>query len=74
MPVAPWIPVNKKIPSKIQGLIKENEIESPEPERPKKKGKRGRFKKTKSRNSLERRRDYETMFSDLWILITSVLQ
>jgi len=40
-------------------LIKKAENECPEPERPKKKGKRGRIKKTKSRNLLERLRDYE---------------
>lgn len=40
-------------------LIKKAEIECPEPIRPKKKGKRGRIKKSKSRNLLERLRDYE---------------
>lgn len=44
---------------KYRVLIKKAEIECPEPERPKKKGKRGRIKKTKSRNLLERLRDYE---------------
>ena len=42
-----------------RALIKKAEIECPEPERPKKKGKRGRIKKTQSRNLLERLRDYE---------------
>ncbi len=40
-------------------LIKEAEIECPEPERTNKKGKRGRIKKSKSRNLLERLRDFE---------------
>lgn len=40
-------------------LIEKGEIECPEPTRPKKKGKRGRIKKSKSRNLLERLRDYE---------------
>jgi transposase len=40
-------------------IIKMGEIECPEPDRPKKKGKRGRIKKSKSRNLLERLRDYE---------------
>ena len=40
-------------------IIKKGEIECPEPDRPKKKGKRGRIKKSKSRNLLERLRDYE---------------
>jgi transposase len=40
-------------------LIKKGEIECPEPSRPNKKGKRGRIKKSKSRNLLERLRDYE---------------
>ena len=35
------------------------EVECPEPDRPKKKGKRGRIKKSKSRNLLERLRDFE---------------
>jgi transposase len=37
-----------------QDLIKQGKIECPEPSRPKKKGKRGRIKKSKSRNLLER--------------------
>jgi transposase len=42
-----------------QKIIKQGEIECPEPARPKKKGKRCRIKKSKSRNLLERLRDYE---------------
>jgi len=42
---------------KYMALLKEAEIECPEPTR--QKGKRGRIKKTKSRNLLERLRDYE---------------
>jgi transposase len=41
-----------------RNIIKKGEIECPEPIRPKK-GKRGRIKKSKSRNLLERLRDYE---------------
>lgn len=45
---------------KYKNLIKKGDIECPEPERPaNKKGKRGRIKKSKSRNLLERLRDYE---------------
>lgn len=44
---------------KYKDLIQKAEIECPEPIRPKKKGKRGRIKKSKSRNLLERLRDYE---------------
>ncbi|RPI71296.1 MAG: IS66 family transposase [Desulfobacteraceae bacterium] len=40
-------------------LITNAEKECPEPDRPAKKGKRGRIKKSKSRNLLERLRDYE---------------
>ncbi len=51
---------SKKHRKKYQDLIKRSEIECPEPERPaNKKGKRGRIKKSKSRNLLERLRDYE---------------
>lgn len=42
-----------------RGLIREAEIECPEPGIPNKKGKRGRIKRSKSRNLLERLRDYE---------------
>lgn len=45
--------------SQYQELIKKGEIECPEPTRANKKGKRGRIKKSKSRNLLERLRDYE---------------
>lgn len=45
--------------SQYREIIKKGEIECPEPDRPKKKGKRGRIKKSKSRNLLERLRDYE---------------
>jgi len=50
---------SKKYRLKYRALIKQAGIECPEPSRPKKKGKRGRIKKTKSRNLLERLRDYE---------------
>lgn len=40
-------------------IIEKGEIECPEPTRPSKKGKRGRIKKSKSRNLLERLRDFE---------------
>ena len=43
-----------------KNLIKQAEIECPEPQRhPTKKGKRGRIKRSKSRNLLERLKDYE---------------
>ena len=42
---------------KYRALLREAEIECPQPERPK--GKRGRIKKSKPRNLLERLRDYE---------------
>lgn len=45
--------------SQYREVIQKGEIECPEPDRPKKKGKRGRIKKTKSRNLLERLRDFE---------------
>jgi len=51
---------SKKYRKKYNNLIKQAEIECPEPERPPtKKGKRGRIKKSKSRNLLERLKDYE---------------
>jgi len=50
---------SEKYRLKYRHLIKQGEIECPEPIRPKKKGKRGRIKKSKSRNLLERLRDYE---------------
>ena len=53
-------PVNaRKYRLKYREIIKNGEIECPEPVRPKKKGKRGRIKKSKSRNLLERLRDFE---------------
>ncbi len=48
-----------KYRSQYRKLIKQGEIECPEPTRPQKKGKRGRIKKSKSRNLLERLRDFE---------------
>ena len=51
---------SKKYRKKYQNLIIKAETECPEPERPaNRKGKRGRIKKSKSRNLLERLRDYE---------------
>lgn len=50
---------SQKYRSKYRSILKQGEIECPEPTRPKQKGKRGRTKKTKSRNLLERLRDYE---------------
>jgi transposase len=50
---------SEKYRQKYRDLLKKAEIECPEPIRPKKKGKRGRIKKSKSRNLLERFRDYE---------------
>lgn len=44
---------------KYRELLQQAEKKCPEPIRPKKKGKRGRIKKSKSRNLLERLRDYE---------------
>ena len=44
---------------KYREIIKLGELECPEPIRPKKKGKRGRIKRSKSRNLLERLRDFE---------------
>lgn len=48
-----------KYRSEYRKLITKGEIECPEPTRAKKKGKRGRIKKSKSRNLLERLRDFE---------------
>jgi transposase len=45
--------------SQYRKLIQKAEMECPEPSRPNKKGKRGRIKKSKSRNLLERLRDFE---------------
>ncbi len=50
---------SQKYRKKYRDLFKQAEIECPEPIRPKKKGKRGRIKRSKSRNLLERLRDYE---------------
>jgi transposase len=50
---------SKKYRRKYRALLKQGEIECPEPSRPNKKGKRGRIRKSKSRNLLERLRDYE---------------
>ena len=50
---------SQKYRLKYRALFKEAEIECPEPIRPNKKGKRGRIKRSKSRNLLERLRDYE---------------
>ncbi len=50
---------SEKYRRKYRGLIKQGEIECPEPIRPKKKGKRGRIKRSKSRNLLERLKKYE---------------
>jgi transposase len=44
---------------KYRALLKEADIECPAPTRSDKKGKRGRIKRSKSRNLLERLRDYE---------------
>ncbi len=49
----------QKYQLKYRKIIKNGETECPEPVRPKKKGKRGRIKKSKSRNLLERLRGYE---------------
>jgi len=50
---------SQKYRLKYRALLKQGEIECPEPSRPNKKAKRGRIKKSKSRNLLERLRDYE---------------
>ena len=50
---------SQKYRRKYRNLLKKAEIECPEPDIPKKKGKRGRIKKSKSRNLLERLRDFE---------------
>ncbi len=50
---------SQKYRLKYRELLKQADIECPEPDRPKKKGKRGRIKKSKSRNLLERLRDFE---------------
>jgi len=50
---------SEKYRRKYRNIIKQGEVECPEPIRVKKKGKRGRIKRSKSRNLLERLRDYE---------------
>ena len=50
---------SQKYRLKYRAILKQAEIECPEPIEPRKKGKRGRIKKSKSRNLLERLRDYE---------------
>ena len=50
---------SQKYRLEYRDLIKQAEIECPEPSRPNKKGKKGRIKKSKSRNLLERLRDFE---------------
>jgi len=50
---------SQKYRLKYRALLKEAEIECPEPTRTQKNGKRGRIKRSKSRNLLERLRDYE---------------
>jgi len=51
---------SQKYRRKYRALTKQAEIECPEPSRPpNEKGKRGRIKKTKSRNLLDRLRDFE---------------
>lgn len=50
---------SRKYRKKYRALLKGAETECPEPTRANKKGKKGRIKKSKSRNLLERLRDYE---------------
>jgi transposase len=50
---------SEKCRLEYRALLKEAETECPEPDIPKQKGKRGRIKKTKARNLLERLRDFE---------------
>jgi len=50
---------SKKYRQEYRDLIKKAEEECPEPDRPKEKGNRGRIKKSKSRNLLERLRNFE---------------
>ena len=50
---------SEKYRRKYRNIIKQGEVECPEPIRVKNKGKRGRIKRSKSRNLLERLRDYE---------------
>jgi len=48
-----------KCRAEYRAILKQGDIECPEPVKPKIKGKRGRIKRSKSRNLLERLRDYE---------------
>lgn len=50
---------SEKYRLKYRDILKQGEIECPEPDEPQKKGKRGRIKKSNSRNLLERLRDLE---------------
>ena len=50
---------SQKYRLKYRAILKQGDIECPEPVRPKEKGKRGRIKRSKSRNLLERLRDFE---------------
>ncbi|MCP3925855.1 MAG: IS66 family transposase, partial [Desulfobacterales bacterium] len=50
---------SQKYREKYRSLLKKAEIECPSPKKPRPKGKRGRIKKSKSRNLLERLKDYE---------------
>jgi len=50
---------SEKYRQKYRELLKKADIECPEPTRSPKKGKRGRIKRSKSRNLLERLRDFE---------------
>jgi len=50
---------SQKYRQQYRNLLEQAEIECPEPIRDKKKGKRGRIKKSKARNLLERLRDFE---------------
>jgi transposase len=50
---------SEKYRKEYRSILKEAEKESPPPDETKRNGKRGRLKRTKSRNLLERLRDYE---------------
>jgi transposase len=50
---------SRKYRLRYRTILRQGEIECPQPIKPKIKGKRGRIKKSKSRNLLERLRDYE---------------
>jgi transposase len=51
--------LSQKYRQKYRDILSEGEMECPPPEEKKEQGQRGRVKKTKSRNLLERLRDYE---------------